>query len=68
MEESHADHAGHADEVEEEHAHGFPLPFVLFVVGFLMMLLMDQVLFKHAECSTEANELSSKVESKENSL
>eukprot|EP00356_Strombidium_inclinatum_P011728 CAMPEP_0170490094 /NCGR_PEP_ID=MMETSP0208-20121228/8362_1 /TAXON_ID=197538 /ORGANISM="Strombidium inclinatum, Strain S3" /LENGTH=102 /DNA_ID=CAMNT_0010765329 /DNA_START=102 /DNA_END=410 /DNA_ORIENTATION=- len=45
---SEDDHDDHDDHEEEEHGHGhaFPLPFVLFMAGFLLLLLLDQVLFK----------------------
>ena len=41
--ESEAKKEGHDDHGEEG---GFPLVFFLFVVGFLVMLFFDQVLFK----------------------
>jgi len=44
--EEHAEHGDEHDEHEEEGGHGFPLPFVLMIVGFNAMLFMDQVLFK----------------------
>ena len=47
------EHSEHAEEAEKD-GHAFPLPFVLMLVGFCIMLFMDQVLFKqtnhkHAE-------------------
>jgi len=39
-EQAHPGHDEHAGE------HGFPLVFFLFVIGFLLMLFFDQVLFK----------------------
>jgi zinc transporter ZupT len=42
-EEDHDEHEG------EEEAHGFPLPQTLFVVGFIIMLTMDQVIFKKSD-------------------
>ena len=46
--EMEAEEKGHVEGLEEEHeeGHPFPLPFVLFVVGFMFLLSMDQILFK----------------------
>ena len=38
--------AGHDDHSEEEGAHGFPLPEALVGLGFIIMLSLDQVIFK----------------------
>ena len=43
--DDHDDHAGHS----EEGGHGFPFAYTLFLVGFLIMLFMDKVLFAKAE-------------------
>ena len=44
-EEEHDDHEGHEGH-EEESTHGFPLVYVLFFGGFMLMLVLDQVIFK----------------------
>jgi hypothetical protein len=31
---------------KEEGSHGFPLVYILFFVGFMIMLFLDQVIFK----------------------
>ena len=36
-EDGHDDH----DEKKDEHAAGFPLPYVIFMCGFMMMLVLD---------------------------
>jgi hypothetical protein len=36
-EDGHDDH----DEKKDEHAAGFPLPYVIFLLGFMLMLLLD---------------------------
>jgi len=41
------EHDDHGDE-EEEHKVGFPLPYVIFLLGFMIMLILDQVIFKSA--------------------
>lgn len=33
------DHDEHGE--KEEHAAGFPLPYVLFLLGFMLMLVLD---------------------------
>ena len=33
------DHDEHGE--EEEHAAGFPLPYVIFLSGFMLMLILD---------------------------
>jgi hypothetical protein len=42
--EEEGEHDEHADEVEG--SHGFPLVYVLFFGGFMIMLSLDQVIFK----------------------
>lgn len=49
--DDHDDHAGHKD----EGGHGFPWAFVLFLVGFVLMLCLDKVLFATAEISVGKN-------------
>ena len=46
--EGEEEHEGH-DDHEGEEMHVFPLPYVFFVVGFLFMLTIDQVVFKDSE-------------------
>lgn len=41
--------------VEEKRPHDFPYSFVLFLAGFLIMLFLDQVLFKETETQLEEN-------------
>ena len=41
-EEGHEEHAGHKEEGE----HSFPVPSVLFFCGFIVMIILDQVIFK----------------------
>jgi hypothetical protein len=36
-EDDHDDH----DEEKEEHAGGFPLPYAIFLAGFMLMLILD---------------------------
>ena len=48
--DSHDGHEGHSEEGGHS---GFPLPFVLFFIGFSTMLLMDQVIFKASTLTTE---------------
>lgn len=47
----HADHDDHDDhrrlEEDEHEEEGFPLPNVIFFLGFMIMLLLDQVIFKN---------------------
>lgn len=47
-EEEHEEH--HEEEGEEEEhvggEHTFPVPYLMFFIGFMVMLLMDQVIFK----------------------
>jgi len=40
-EKGHDDHDDHGEEEK-----GFPLPYALFCVGFIVMLLLEQVVFK----------------------
>ena len=51
--ESEAKKKGHDDHGEEG---GFPLVFFLFVVGFLVMLFFDQVLFKQSSLDEKSGE------------
>jgi hypothetical protein len=53
-EEKHDDHKGH-DDHKEEGGHGFPWAHVLFLVGFVLMLCLDKVLFAKAEISVGKN-------------
>ena len=55
-EEDHDDHAGHSEEAE----HGFPFAYTLFLVGFLIMLFMDKVLFAKAEINVGKDQIISK--------
>ena len=34
------DHDEHGEE-KDEHAAGFPLPYVIFLLGFMIMLILD---------------------------
>jgi hypothetical protein len=43
-EDSHAGHDDHANHGEKG-GHGFPFAHVLFLVGFVLMLCLDKVLF-----------------------
>ena len=46
----------HGEEEEGEHhdeGHGFPFCYALFIVGFLIMLVLDKVLFSSAEIKVE---------------
>lgn len=54
--ESPEDHAAHSTtDAEGQHAdhegetHGFPLVYVIFFCGFMIMLVLDQVIFKPAQ-------------------
>ena len=49
----HEEEEGHEGEEEEGHGegHSFPVPFLLFLVGFMVMLLLDQVIFKDKPAS-----------------
>lgn len=51
MKEEEGTHAESADEHDHkhDHEHSIPVPFILFLCGFLFMLLMDQVVFKKVE-------------------
>lgn len=47
--EAHDDHRLlEEEEKEEEHGAAFPLPYVIFLAGFMLMLVLDQVIFKVA--------------------
>lgn len=48
MKDEEETHAESADE-HDEHEHSIPVPYVLFICGFLFMLLMDQVVFKQVD-------------------
>ena len=46
----HGEEEGEHDDHHDEHAeHGFPFAYTLFIVGFLLMLTLDKVLFSNAE-------------------
>jgi hypothetical protein len=53
-EDSHAGHDDHANHGEKG-GHGFPFAHVLFLVGFVLMLCLDKVLFAKAEISVGKN-------------
>ena len=53
-EDSHAGHDDHASHGEKG-GHGFPFAHVLFLVGFVLMLCLDKVLFAKAEISVGKN-------------
>lgn len=54
-EETKDDHDDHDDHDEHGEGHGFPFSYTLFLVGFLIMLALDKVLFKQAEIKVENN-------------
>ena len=55
--DDHDDHAGHDEHADHaDEGHGFPLAYTFFVVGFLIMLTMDKVLFASAEIKVEEAE------------
>jgi hypothetical protein len=56
-EEGHDDHEGH----EEEGGHGFPFAYTMFFCGFMLMLILDKVLFNKSEI--KVNNISIKRES-----
>jgi hypothetical protein len=45
--EEHGEHEDHDDHAGET-THGFPLVYVMFFGGFMLMLALDQVIFKPA--------------------
>ena len=47
MKDEEETHVESAD--EHDHEHSIPVPFILFLCGFLFMMLMDQVVFKKVE-------------------
>ena len=44
--DDHDEHEGETHSKEEEEGHGTPVPNIIFVVGFMFVLLLDQVIFK----------------------
>ena len=47
-EDSHDDHGGHVE--------GFPMPYTVMYGGFLLMLFLDQVIFKPALRQIDSSE------------